>query len=79
MMEKKRFYHMGVYFPNYQNKTVAVVQLVTDKDCLNCETVEYFGRVLVTKKETEKTKEKIIEGLKKSNPIFKELKKLIIQ
>jgi hypothetical protein len=42
----KKLYYLGIY---KRGKTI-VLQATTNKDCLNCEIIEYFGTIDTTKK-----------------------------
>jgi hypothetical protein len=68
-------YEIGIY---KRGKTI-VIQAVENKDCLNCEIVEYFGLRKVTKKHLNNNKKPLLNEFKKQYPYFKDCKNIVIE
>ena len=57
-------YHVGT---SKRGKTL-VIQAVTDVDCLDCETYDYLGQRIVTKKHLYTKRYDLLNILKAQNP-----------
>ena len=75
MTSKGVIYHIGAY----RRKKTIVIQATTNKDCLSCELVEYFGERQTTKRHLREYKQSLFDALKKEIPYFKECTKIIIE
>jgi hypothetical protein len=71
----KPIYYIGAY---KHNRTI-VVQAVTNIDCLNCETVEYFGIRQTSKRHLKQYKAPLMEAIKKDLPYFRDCTKIVIE
>lgn len=68
-------YHIGAY---RRNKTV-VIQATTNKDCLSCELVEYFGTRQTTKRHLKEYKAGLLAAIREEIPYFKNCERIVIE
>jgi hypothetical protein len=71
----KTFYFIGIY----RDKKTIVLQATTNKDCLSCELIEYFGAKQTTKENLKRNKNILFQEFKKQYPYFKDCTKIRIE